>query len=324
MAYSKAVLDKALSQLSQRRGQVRAEQERRKREIHEKIPQIAHLERDLSSTSILLAKAILSGTDVEEKVAMLRQANLSMQAERARLLDSKGYPINYLETRPFCPICEDSGYTDKGMCSCLQGLARQAAYKEVYPTVDLGTFRFGNFNLSYYSDRPEGNNPSPRAVMTRTYSFCKSYADTFSPRSPSLFFQGMTGLGKTHLTLAITSQVMEQGYYVIYSPMQNLVSRLEKEHFGRAPGDQDTMALVLECDLLALDDLGAEFSTNFSISALYTILNTRMNEGRPTIISSNLEIPKIQEKYTDRITSRLIGGCSVLPFVGADIRTMRR
>ena len=77
---------------------------------------------------------------------------------------------------------------------------------------------------------------------------------------------------------------------------------------------------MLECDLLILDDLGTEFLSQFVTSMLYNIINTRLLEGRPTIISTNLTFQEISKRYTDRLASRLFGGYEQFEFVGRDVR----
>ncbi|MDR1928036.1 MAG: ATP-binding protein, partial [Oscillospiraceae bacterium] len=133
-----------------------------------------------------------------------------------------------------------------------------------------------------------------------------------------------TGLGKTHLSLAIAQQVLAKGFGVIYGSAQNLFSRLERERFARfGENTGEAEQALLECDLLILDDLGAEFSTSFTVSALYNLLNTRLNRALPTIINTNLDARQREEKYSERVTSRIIGNYQTLRFFGSDIRQAR-
>lgn len=81
--------------------------------------------------------------------------------------------------------------------------------------------------------------------------------------------------------------------------------------------------MLLDCDLLILDDLGAEFSTSFTVSAIYNIINTRLNTGKPIIISTNLSMEEMEAKYTQRITSRIGGNYVMLLFSGRDVRQLK-
>ena len=114
----------------------------------------------------------------------------------------------------------------------------------------------------------------------------------------------------------------EQGYGVVYGSVQPLIRRLEAEHFGRAQGDSESQ--LTACDLLVLDDLGMEFDTPFSRACLYNVLNARLLEGRPTVISTNLSYTALQERYGDQIASRISGGFVPLLCVGKDIRQIIR
>ena len=161
--------------------------------------------------------------------------------------------------------------------------------------------------------------------MKEILDFCRDYAADFATDSPSLLLYGATGLGKTHLSLAIASEAVKKGYGVIYGSAQNLMSRLEKEHFssGRNSEYEGSEQALLECDLLIIDDLGAEFSTQFTVAELYNIINTRIMSRLPVIISTNLTPDGLEQKYTQRITSRIIGNYITLYLCGKDIRQIK-
>ena len=73
-------------------------------------------------------------------------------------------------------------------------------------------------------------------------------------------------------------------------------------------------------DLLILDDLGTEMTTQFAVSALYQLLNSRLLENRPTIVSTNLPLGDIAPRYSAQIYSRLLGAYRLYKFYGDDIR----
>ena len=112
---------------------------------------------------------------------------------------------------------------------------------------------------------------------------------------------------------------------MLYDSVQNIVNDFETDKFrsGYNRGEQISDK-YLECDLLIIDDLGAEFVTQFSISALYNLINTRQNKGLSTIISTNLSASELAGKYEGRIYSRIIGSdYTVLRFEGEDRRIAR-
>jgi DNA replication protein DnaC len=153
--------------------------------------------------------------------------------------------------------------------------------------------------------------------------YCKNYAEDFGTDSESLYLHGATGLGKTHISLAIANTVAEKGYSVIYDTAQNILSSLEREKFGHNNNGEREKE-ILECDLLIIDDLGSEFSTQFTVAAIYNIINTRLLSSKPTIISTNLSIDELTDRYTPRVTSRIVGCYTIKQFKGSDIRQQKR
>jgi DNA replication protein DnaC len=134
---------------------------------------------------------------------------------------------------------------------------------------------------------------------------------------------GGTGLGKTHLSLAIANEAIQKSFGVVYSSVGSLVTKLENEHFGRESGT-GVMNSLQDCDLLILDDLGTEFKSSFSSSAIYSLVNTRLLLEKPTIISTNLSTKEMVDYYSERFASRIIGSYRRIVFVGRDVRQQKR
>ena len=140
--------------------------------------------------------------------------------------------------------------------------------------------------------------------------------------SDNIIMFGRTGLGKTHLSLAIANEVLKKGYNVLYDSSLNYLNQIEREHFGKSDGD--TLSQLLSAELLILDDLGSEFTTQFYTSTIYNIINTRINRSLPTIISTNLDQDEMLKRYDERIASRLFTMYKSFELVGKDIRLIRR
>ena len=181
---------------------------------------------------------------------------------------------------------------------------------------------FDNFSLEYYVDNGACDGTNPRRKMNNYYNFCINYANSFSPDSSSIVMIGKTGLGKTHLSLSIAKTVTDGGFGVVYLPAQKLVSGLEREHFSGS-GSDALLQKYTKCDLLIIDDLGAEFQSSFANSAIGNLINERLYENRPTIISTNLSGKELAERYSERTASRILGEYKKLYFVGEDIRFLK-
>ena len=182
---------------------------------------------------------------------------------------------------------------------------------------------FDTFDLNFYPETVEGTSGvSIRRIMENNYLFCEKYAREFRLPQPGILMNGGTGLGKTHLSLAVGKEVIEKGYSVIYGSAPDLLRKVEREHF-RSGEETDTAQLLYECDLLIIDDLGAEFESKFNDSVIYNLLNIRMNTGKPVIASTNFQTSELQKRYGDRIASRLFT-MEILTFYGNDIRLMKK
>lgn len=158
--------------------------------------------------------------------------------------------------------------------------------------------------------------------MSEIFEGCKRYAEDFHLPVNGILMIGGTGLGKTHLSLALGSEVIKKGYSVTYGSAPDLFRRVEKEHFDRSV-ETDTMQLLHDCDLLIIDDLGAEFESKFYLSVLYDLLNTRMNTGRPIVANTNYTMQELQARYGGRLVSRLLT-LDPMFFKGDDIRLAKK
>ncbi len=324
MILNENIKDRVYAILAERRQKARVAAQHRWEEIALDIPEIASLKAELNQTSVRLSKIILSrSANVAQALEQLRDSNLAAQAQIRELLTAHGYPRDYLEVKYTCPICGDTGYVDHQKCSCLIQLTKMLGAEQLNAISPLNLSTFESFRLDYYPDTPDENGIVPRRQMERVLQFCSKYAAGFHPKSQSLFMIGNTGLGKTHLSLAIARGVLEKGYSVIYGSAQDLFRNIEKEHFGRENESKDSLETILSCDLLILDDLGAEFDSNYYTSCLYNIVNSRIGAEKPTIITTNLSAAQLQNKYSDRIVSRLFTMYQLLRFAGKDIRQLK-
>lgn len=301
--------------------------EQRLDEIGEKLPAVMQVRARLATTAVQLSRLILAHKeDVAQGVERIRRSNLALQEEEKRLLREGGYPEDYLEHRYQCARCKDTGYLGDERCQCLKNLMRQLALEELNRVSQLKLSSFSDFELRYYPAAPDpGTKIVPQDWMGQVLGFCQNYAEQFSPASKSILMQGPTGLGKTHLSLAIAAKVIEQGYGVVYGSAQDFLRVVENEHFQRAEGKSrsETLDGLLEADLLILDDLGTEFSTSFTQSVIYNLINTRLIREKPTIISTNFTARELESKYEQRVMSRLHTQYVHLRFVGQDIRQLR-
>lgn len=330
MGYSANVYRTAKAKIEERRDKAEREAEQRKREVYSAVPRIEELENSLSKFGIITARAVLKGENVAEEMTKLRQKNLSMQREIADLLSKNGYPSDYLEPHYFCKLCNDTGFVEKNgktvKCRCYKNALVSTACEELNRNAPLSLCTFDSFSLEHYSHEVDkAYNISPYSMMSKILSFCLDYAKNFSENSGSILMSGATGLGKTHLSLAIANEVIRRGYGVIYVSAPMLISKLERVFFSKYEDEYDSYVdMLLNCDLLIIDDLGTEFQRQFSTTQIYNTFNSRMLKRKPIIINTNLNMRELEEKYSERFVSRICGEATKLNFLGTDIRIKKK
>ena len=331
MAYDANILRRATDRLEAERRQRRERTERLRQQAYERQPKLRQLDRKLQGTMAqLVAAALRQGGNPAQAVQTVKEENLDLQRERAVLLGALGLPEDALDDRPACPLCGDSGWQGAKMCQCLKKLCAQEQIQELSKLLDLGEQSFDSFRLEYYSQTPyQGQGISPRKNMELVYEVCLNYAQKFGRFTiHNLLMSGAPGLGKTFLSACIARTVSEHGFSVVYDTAGNVFAQFEAKKFVRDSADaleaKDETRRYLNCDLLILDDLGSELTTQFTQSALYELINGRLVGGKRTVISSNLSMEEAAVRYSPQIASRLEGEYHLLHFFGEDIRLLRK
>ena len=323
MPYSKEILSRARARLAQARQEQQDTYEAHLQEAYVRYPRLREIDRALQNTMAqVVAASFRSGEDPTEAIAAIKEQNLALQQEREWILDASDLDPDFLDDSPICAKCGGTGYIGSTMCDCLRELCRSEQKKELSSLIGSGRERFSAFRLVYYPDRIDPRwNVSPRALMTKNLNRCKNYASGFSTQSPSLLFSGNPGLGKTFLSGCIARSVADRGFSVVYDTAIQLIADYEADKFGdRTEESRQNLKKYTDCDILIVDDLGTEMVTQFSLSALYTVINTRILAGLPMIVSTNLDSAGIHSRYSPQIASRLLGTFELVRFLGDDIR----
>lgn len=322
MAYSPEIYKKAQAVLEQRRSDAQARAAALRQQALREIPRLREIEQQMAQSSGKVVTAILNGSNVEQEVERIKAENLSLQVEMSMLLHDIGKDVSNFEPQYTCSKCEDTGYAGNKRCECFSTLLRELSCQSLSELSGMRPMSFDDLSLDYYSAKADTEgNLSDRARMRAVFDYCRAYAKGFDGDDDSLLLTGPTGVGKTHLSLAIAGELLSRGYSVVYGPVQRLLHRIENEHFGRSAGNSED--IMVECDLLILDDVGTEFSSPFYTSALYNVINERMLSGKPTIISTNLDAKELKDRYGVQIASRIIGTFQPLMCVGADVRILK-
>ncbi len=317
--FRQEIYAKAIGNIQERRRFAQETQERRTDEIRQKIPETAELDHQLRSACLSMVHCFGkpdSAAKMQEIERHSREAELMLR----QILTAHGYPADYLDLQYTCKHCNDTGFVGGKPCECLKQEIGRIGAEQLNARSQLSLCSFPDFSLAYYRDLSQ----EQYHAMEQNLAVCKAYAENFSPeKSGNLYMTGGTGLGKTHLSLSIANVLLQKGWNVIYDSVGSMLHILEQEQFSRESGD--TLDMLLDCDLLILDDFGTEFETSFTRSMIYTIINSRINARKPMIVNTNLTHNEVQERYGDRILSRLVFSAErILPFYGKDIRLQKK
>ncbi|MBR1866118.1 MAG: ATP-binding protein [Lachnospiraceae bacterium] len=326
MALSDTQYDEIMHMYDQHQMENHITEQRRKEEVYSLIPRIEQIDRQIASSSIDAVRSRLkSGSDTTTSI---KEQNRSLILEKEDLLRRHHYPIDYLKPLYTCALCRDTGRIGQAYCSCFRQAAISLLYRQSTLERILQTENFDHFDLSYYPDTTDGTHPfTSYENMKNILNKTKSFVETFDNKGGNLLFYGKTGLGKTYLSNCIAKALLDTGHTVLYQSAIHLFEDVCADvvmQKAQNPDSQSTYRYLYHCDLLIIDDLGTEFTNSFVSSELYDILNTRMREKRSTVISTNLNLQELTDRYSDRITTRIFAEYKVYNFFGDNIRLAKR
>lgn len=302
------------------------DRKRRVEEVYKKIPAIKGIDEEIQRTGLDMSKAIINNPEnYEEIIKKAKEIIETVKMEKAYLLTESNIPLDYMDLKFDCWICEDTGYVDNAKrCSCLKQEMVSRAYKMSNIEHVLEKENFKNFNINLFSDEPyEGETMTPRENMLDILGISEGFVNNFDENDvENLLFYGTTGLGKTYLCNCIAKSLLDKNKIVVYQTAFTILDILENRRFGK--GDKELGSfqydLLFDADLLIIDDLGTEVSNTFTNAEIFNIVNTRLLKGKKTIISTNLTPKEISDIYTDRVFSRIFDKFNPLKFYGNDLR----
>ena len=325
MALTNAQYDEIMRGYDKRQLQNKYIHDKRIEEAYRKAPRLREIDSEIASASVRQAYRLMDGD--ENALASLRLAIDDYKEERAALLSTLGYPLDYFEPIYTCPDCHDTGYINGQKCHCFKQAIINTVYSQSNIREILSRENFSTLSFDYYSD--EQKNPatglSALATAKLAVTNCHDFIDNFENKPKNIFFYGNTGVGKTFLSHCIAKELMDSAYSVIYFTAAGLFDILAENTFGkRQDKDSDVFEHIYDCDLLIIDDLGTELPNSFTVSQLFICLNERILRQKSTIISTNLALEDIKSIYSERTFSRISSNYTILRITGDDIRIQKK
>lgn len=241
--------------------------------------------------------------------------NEFFKASKDREEAFKKYGINQNDFLPKynCSFCNDTGYKDGNVCSCLKIELNSIITKE-----------YGMKNFSSFSDNCNMKNPAIKKQLSSFYGnmekYCEGFPDT---KYTTLIFSGMPGTGKTYLASCMADRLIKKGRTVIFVSAFMLNEIFKAYHLDFKGSGGELLQNLYDCDFLIIDDLGTENTfKNITNEYLLSLVSERMHNGKHLLITTNFGDEKLYERYDGRLTSRLLDKRKtyVFNFTGDDLR----
>lgn len=312
-----------LEEYAQLRSSDEAEMNRRIEDAEGRDPEIARLRAQNVALALDTMRNILALPTQEERVAAaqrMKQQGMYNNAQLRRRLEALGLSADALEPRYRCPDCRDTGYVGEAparFCHCFEARLRRRCYEDG----SMGLVQEENFERFDLNRIPEADGQRAQAAQARR--LCEEYADGYpNTRYKNLLLMGAGGLGKTFLLNCVYARLTQRGHSAVRVTAFRMFEAMRRQHMG--DDTADFLALV-DAPVLLIDDLGTEpMMRNITVEYLFALLNERNIARRHTFIATNLTPVQLQERYGERVSSRLLDRslCGAMLLRGKDLRIL--
>lgn len=284
---------------------------KRTTEVQNKAPAYFDCHRQIIALCMQHANASLYPEENGNASSDYQKTLHSLRLQKQQALTEAGFPTDYLDPIYDCPVCKDTGFISSGHCECLKKRLIRFLYAQSGIQHLLEENNFDTLSYEYY----EG---ADLEAFRTAVEASKAMTAHFSTQKDNLLFYGTVGCGKSFLSGCIAKELMDHGMSVVYFSASQFFDILHQNNLYNGLED------LYNYDLVIIDDLGAEMTTSFVTSALFAFLNERILRERSTIISTNLNLSELKERYSDRIASRIIQNFKLCKLSGPDIRILKR
>lgn len=319
MPLTRAQYEKISSEYDYRRTRALTERNERLAKIRTEIPEYAESETRSAEVAAEYSKRFLEDPETDLGEMDTKLSELSEQ--RRKILRDHGYNEDYVDIRYTCPDCKDTGYIDGVKCHCFKQAEIELLYNRSGINRMLSTENFDHLRTDMHKD-------GDLARFNDAVTICHRFIDEFDTCYSNLMFCGTVGTGKSFLSCCIAKELIDTGHSVIYLSAVDFFKLYGDMMYGRnRDSSEDVISPdddLFTSDLLVLDDLGTELSTQYACTALFSLLSSRHNAGHSTIVNTNLSLQELHDRYSERVFSRLTGYYTLIKLTGPDLRLVMR
>lgn len=291
--------------------------EERRDAVYERIPEYQQLEESVGGVCVRQARRLLDGD--EQAMKELHSTLADMALRKQKLLNSAGFAGDYLDPIYDCPDCQDTGYINGEKCHCFRQQELNLLYEQSNIQEMIEKENFSSLSFSYYQGED-------LVRFKEAVRISLDFVQNFEQDYRNLFFYGTVGTGKSFLSGCIARELLQKGRSVIYFSSSGLFDTLARYSFDAKAKDSlyNFYKDLYNCDLVIIDDIGTEITNSFVTSQLFSCLNERNLRRKATIISTNLSLGELRERYSDRIFSRISSNYTIVKLSGPDIRIYKK
>ncbi len=308
----------------------------KKKKIYKDYPELEEIEREINMLALNITRSIVASDEITKQI---EKENMKikldkLEEKRHKILKKIGITEKDLEPNFDCKVCNDTGMVTKdnitSYCNCFNQEVLNYTYRQSN-ILKLADENFKTFDNCYYSSKPNkekyGIEKSPleniEIIKNIAIEFCKNIK---SENQKNLLFTGNTGLGKTFISNCIAKELIDKGLNVVYQTSPILMDQIidYKFSYDKTESQKEKYNKIFNVDLLIIDDLGTETMNNNKFTELFNIINTRLLNNKKMVISTNLSLNDLYNRYDERILSRLIGNFIICKFIGEDIRLKKK
>lgn len=247
-----------------------------------------------------------------EREKQLRKPLEELLVKESQLLVKYGYTKGDLEPKFYCTTCCDTGFVNGGKCNCLKAELTKILFEE--SAIDQSK----SFENSTETDEKN----------LVAYKFCREFSKKWpNTKICNVVLTGKTGTGKSYLTNAMAIEFAKNGHNVLNMTAYQLNNTFLQYHLADFSQKGVMMENLTDVDVLVIDDLGTEnILKNVTMEYLYLLVNERTLNGKVTVVSTNLNLVELRNRYEDRIFYRLTDKSKaiVAQLVGKDKRSQTK
>ena len=237
--------------------------------------------------------------------------------EKKAILNRLGLTSVDLQPKYSCKTCADSGFVSGKPCECY----KKRKNVELISAFGLAANKdcsFDGFDTSICKDEKQAQN------LDKISKILKKWSEKYPNNAKNnLIISGRTGVGKTYLTSCLANDLLSKNVAVCFVSAFDLNESFLKYHTSFDKTKSSWIEPFIDADVLFIDDLGTEpLLKNVTKNYLYLILSERERFNKPVVITTNLMLDELNNRYDERICSRLCNkrNSNLIFMEGEDLR----